>query len=153
MRDEDAFTQFVVQEEPRLRRALVARFGPEVGQDALSEGLAYAWQHWSRVSSMENPAGYVYRVSQSRYDRRRDRSAPVFSLRAPDRIPEVEPRLAEALDKLPHRQREVALLVHGFGWSHAEVADLLELSTSTVETHLARAMARLRSILGVNIDA
>ncbi len=40
-------------------------------------------------------------------------------------------------------------LIHGCGWTHQEVADALELSRSSVGTHLDRAMAQLRKKLGV----
>ena len=58
----DAFSTFVVEVEPRLRRALTATFGPEVGREAAAEALAYGWTHWERVGAMDNAAGYLYRV-------------------------------------------------------------------------------------------
>ncbi len=42
----DTFEAFVRDAEPRLRRALVAAYGPEQGRDAAAEALAYAWEHW-----------------------------------------------------------------------------------------------------------
>jgi DNA-directed RNA polymerase specialized sigma24 family protein len=41
-----AFSQFVTEVEPRLRRALVALRGAEAGRDATAEALAWAWEHW-----------------------------------------------------------------------------------------------------------
>ena len=62
----DSFTEFVAEVEPRLRRALTATFGIEAGRDAAAEALVYAWRHWDRVKSLENPAGYLYRVGRDR---------------------------------------------------------------------------------------
>ena len=62
----DTFSAFVVEVEPRLRRALTATFGADVGREAAAEALAYGWAHWSRVSAMANPAGYLYRVGRDR---------------------------------------------------------------------------------------
>jgi hypothetical protein len=49
-----AFEAFFRKTEPRLRRALVAACGPDLGRDAASEALAYAWEHWDRLSEMAN---------------------------------------------------------------------------------------------------
>ena len=48
-RDGRSFEAFVVEAEPKLRRALVAIHGFEEGRDAAAEALAYAWEHWERL--------------------------------------------------------------------------------------------------------
>lgn len=60
-----------------------------------------------------------------------------------------EPGLPAALAGLSDQQRMVVYLVHGLGWSLAEVAGLLEISKGTVQTHLERGMHRLRRELKV----
>ena len=152
MSADERFVQFVNDVEPRLRCALVALYGPEEARDAVADALSYAWQHWNRVEAMANPAGYLYRVAQSRARRPR---TPRMVLPAVDaaRLPEVEPRLPEALSQLSERQRVAVLLVHGYGWSHTEAAAFLSVSVSTVRNHLARGLARLRLILEVCLDA
>ena len=143
----DEFTAFVEVHEPRLRRALLATIGASAG-DALADAFAYAWEHWRRVRVMANPAGYVYRVARSRA---RPRKRPILPPVDPARLPEVEPGLPDALAVLPERQRVAVLLVHGFGWTHAEVGSLLGVSESTVRNHLARGLDRLRRELGVKL--
>jgi RNA polymerase sigma factor (sigma-70 family) len=69
-----------------------------------------------------------------------------------DRPPWVEPRLSAALAQLSPRQREVVVLVDAFEWTHREVADLLGIRLSSVQTHLERGLARLRAALGVSGD-
>jgi DNA-directed RNA polymerase specialized sigma24 family protein len=44
------------------------------------------------------------------------------------------------------------LLVHAFGWSQAEAAELVGVSVSTIRTHLARGLAKLQSTLEVETD-
>jgi DNA-directed RNA polymerase specialized sigma24 family protein len=146
---EAEFSAFVRHHELRLRQALVARVGPERARDAVADGLTHAWQHWDRVRGMENPAGYVYRVAQSRSRVRRQ--PVVFPTPGPD-MPDIEPGLATALGLLPERQRVAVLLVHGWGWTHQEVADVMEVGVSTIRNHLARGLERLRSELGVRLD-
>ncbi len=59
----DSFTEFFSDVERSLRHALTAAFGADHGREAVAEALAYGWEHWDRIQSMENPAGYLYRVA------------------------------------------------------------------------------------------
>lgn len=146
----DSYAAWVEISEPGLARALIAGFGSEVGREAAAEALVYGWQHWDRLEGMENPAGYLFRVGQSaarrmaKSDRRSfRRSEVVFE------EPWAEPGFGPAWSSLTERQRIVTGLVHGFGWSLREVADLLGLSKAAVQTHERRAMRKLRRDLGV----
>jgi RNA polymerase sigma factor (sigma-70 family) len=64
------------------------------------------------------------------------------------RLPDVEPKLPDALARLSERQRAVVVLVHCDGWSQSEVGELLGLSRSAVRNHLDRAMSSLRRTIG-----
>lgn len=149
--EEASFVEFARAVEPRLRYALVARSGADRGCEAANDALVYGWRHWERVQAMANPVGYLYRVGQRAARRRRvvPRSDP-FILE--DRPPWVEPKLSAALARLSPRQREVVVLVDAFEWTHREVADLLGIRLSSVQTHLERGLSRLRAALGVNED-
>jgi len=57
--------------------------------------------------------------------------------------------LAAHLAGLSDRERVAVMLVNGFDWSLAEVAEFLGVSKSTVQTHAERAMAKLRAGMGV----
>ena len=146
----EAFTPFARDAEPRLRIALAAAVGQELGADATAEALAYGWEHWQRIAPMQNPVGYLYRVG-------RNSVRPPKRLRLPAvpvaHTPYVEPALPAALAKLSDRQRVVVVLVHGFDWNHDEVASLLEVDTPTVATHLRRGLAKLRKHLKVESHA
>lgn len=142
------FTEFVDQHETALRESLVAACGGELGRDAAAEALVYGWQHWGRISGMENPVGYLYRVGLSRGRRLLSRRRPVLDAVESARIPDVEPRLPDALAQLSERQRTVVVLVHCFQWTQSEVGELLGLSKTTVQNHLERGMAGLRHEIG-----
>lgn len=142
----EEFTRFAQDAEPRLRIALAAAVGQELGAEATAEALAYGWEHWDRVESMENPVGYLYRVGRNWVRRPIRLQLPPMPL---TRTPVVEPALPAALAKLSDRQRVVVVLVHGFDWKHTEVADLLGINTPTVATHLRRGLAKLRRHLKV----
>jgi DNA-directed RNA polymerase specialized sigma24 family protein len=145
-----AFEAFVRDVEPKLRRALVAAYGFEDGRDATAEALAYAWQHWDRLSGMANAAGYVFRVAQSR----RPRATRPVAFDAGGRAePLFEPGLPAALARLTLQQRLAVVLVHGYGYTLREVAALTGLRPTTVHTHARRGLARLRDALGVSDEA
>jgi len=144
------FSSFVREIEPRLRRALIGTVGVDAAPDAVAEALSYAWENWSRVSSMDNPAGYLYRVGQSSS---RKRKVPVLPPPNPEVIPEVEPGLTDALAGLSPRQRRSIWLVHGCGWTYRETAEALDISASAVGTHISRGMRKLRNRLEVTSHA
>jgi RNA polymerase sigma-70 factor (ECF subfamily) len=147
----DQFEAFFEAAEPRLRRALAAGMGAARGQEALAEAMAWAWEHRDRLAAMENPIGYLYRVGRSRTRSRRHRA--LFPGGEAQPLPMVEPALAPALASLSEQQRVVVILVHGYGWTQREVAELLEIAPSTVQKHLERALARLRTALEVSTHA
>ena len=49
-----SFTEFVRETEPRLKLALSAAFGRELGVEAPAHALAYGWEHWDRVKDLQN---------------------------------------------------------------------------------------------------
>lgn len=148
--DSASFTLFVEEVAHRLRQALMAAYGRDVGDEAVSEAMVYAWQNWDRISGMANPSGYLYRVGQSRAQARLRRRALPFG---PSRPYEVaywfEPNLESAMDGLSRKQRAAVVLVHGFDWTVTEVAEMLGVTFSTVQTHLDRGMVKLRKRMGV----
>ena len=147
-----SFTEFVRATEPRLKVALSAAFGPELGVEATAHALAYGWEHWGRVRELGNPAGYLWAVGRNHALRlaKRRRRLVVFDSVPPAALPWVEPALPTALDRLTERQRVCVLLVKGFGWTLAETADLLGISVPSVQKHVDRGMDHLRRELGVD---
>lgn len=144
------FEEFAAEHGPRVRAALIAAYGPEAGLDAASEALAYGWEDWSRVGTMDNPAGYLFRVGQSAA-RRLVRVAKQLPAPPEDELRDFEPRLLPALAALSEGQRVCVALVHGYGYRIVEVARLLDVSHATVRTHLLRAMHNLRTALEVEV--
>ena len=150
MDDRLAFEAFVEHAERRLRIALTAAYGQEAGRDAAATALAYGWEHWDRVSAMENPIGYLYRVGQSSQRRKKE---PVWAEVPMSAMPDVEPGLPKAIGSLSEKQRLAVVLVHAYGWARGEVAAMTGTSVSSVDTHLARGLAKLRTSLGVETHA
>jgi DNA-directed RNA polymerase specialized sigma24 family protein len=61
--------------------------------------------------------------------------------------------LPAALRELTEHQRVCVVMVHGYGWTHREVADLISVATTTVQNHVERGLANLRRHLEVVPDA
>ena len=55
--ENEEFTIFVKKIEPRLSVALAAAYGVDAGRESAADALLYAWEHWSTVQNLENPAG------------------------------------------------------------------------------------------------
>ena len=147
----DGFEEFVATHEHRLRQALTAACGIDQGRDAAADALAYAWENWERVAAMANPAGYLFVVGRDLHRRRmrERRSKPVFDVGPERPEPWCEPALVAQLGQLSDHERIAVMLANGFEWSLAEVAGLLGVSKSTVQTHAERGMAKLRAGMGV----
>ena len=142
---EEDFEVFVTDVRPQLTRALTGHLPRSEVGDAVAEALAYAWEHRTRVLAMERPAGYLYRVAQSRARRRKQGLLPWST---DDGLPHIEPGLPAALATLSPSQAEAVWLVHGAGMSQVEAAEAMDISPSTIANHLQRGMARLRDHLG-----
>lgn len=83
-----------------------------------------------------------------------------FAERTPGRGPSPEDQLlarerrqelANALAKLPERQRSVFMLSHYEGCTSREVSALMGLNESTVRVHLFRAIRKLRTLLATTV--
>ena len=151
-RVDDEFAVFVREVEPRLSLALAAAYGVEVGRESTADALAYAWEHWTALQKMDNPAGYLYRVGQSKARRYR-KTLPLFPDTARHELPDVEPGLPAALSALSEAQRTAVVLLYVLEWTEREAADLLGVDRSTVRRHRDRGLAKLRKSLEVKTDA
>lgn len=138
------FVQFVHRTEPRLRRALMAAFGSETGREATAEAFLWVWEHRDRLGRIDDPVSFLYRVGQSRIRRRK---VGVLHVRPNWAEPWIEPKLAAGLAALSKKQRVAVVLVYGYGWTQREVGELLGVKATTVQNHLDRGLARLRTQL------
>jgi len=145
----ESFEYFYRASEPKLRRALISRYGFEIGTDAATDALSYAWIHQEKVLPMDNPVGYLYRVGQSYARRASRRRADLFALTVE---PEhwFEPGLPKALQSLTPRQRQAVILIRGLGWTFREVSEIAGVSIPTIQKQLERGMRKLRKRMGVD---
>jgi RNA polymerase sigma-70 factor (ECF subfamily) len=149
--------EFCRQAHPRLVGALAHHFG-DVGlaEELANEALVRAWERWSRVSKLDSPEGWAYRVGvnlgRSRLRRRRAEARARDRLGAPrsSPLPDEFAEVSGALAALKDRDRQVILLRHYFGLSAEETATVLGTSPGNVRVMTHRALARLRADLAID---
>lgn len=150
--DPTSFETYAADATIALRRALVARYGVELGVEATAEAVAWAWAHRDQLATMDNATGYLFRVGQTAVRRqtrraRRHVDLPVEERATDDQSVEPDPGLHHALAELSPDQRSAVVLVHAHGYPYAEAATLLDMPVSTLKNHLHRGLTRLRTTL------
>jgi RNA polymerase sigma-70 factor (sigma-E family) len=152
MADRSGFDEFVAtRSRALLRTAYLLTGDHSLAEDLLQTALAKCWFSWGRIDGPPEP--YVRRALATTYAtwwRRRWRGErPTVEL--PDRgdpagTSPIDDRdaLWRALGALPRRQRAVVVLRYYEDLSEAETAAALGISTGTVKSQAAKALAALR---------
>lgn len=120
-------------------------------EDLAHDAFLKAYRDWARISSYDDPAGWVRRVvsndSVSRFRRLAAETRALVRLRGESYvIPETDPEamhLWEEVRRLPARQAQVIALRYYDQRSNPEIAEILGCSETTVKTHLQRARETL----------
>jgi RNA polymerase sigma-70 factor (ECF subfamily) len=151
--EQRSFHDFYAGSRDRIGRALAVTLGDaDLAADSVDEAMARAYQKWSSVSRMDNPAGWVYRVglnvARSRIRRltRRRRVNPLATVDVPEPTL-LEPAVTRALQALPIEQRSVVICRLLLGWSEAETAEALGIRPGTAKSRLHRATTTLANQL------
>lgn len=144
------FEAFFVAARSRVLPALRALTSYEDANDAFSDAMSVCHSKWDRVSRMENPHGYAYMVGRRRARRKRRDWDPLTGSEVARAVDpgSFDMELVRGLRQLTARQRTVVLLIDALGWSAEDVAEVLNIGRSSVQTHSARGRARLRQVLG-----
>jgi RNA polymerase sigma-70 factor (ECF subfamily) len=147
------FEVFYREQRVPIARALALTLrDTQLAAEAVDEAMARAYQRWHRVQALDNPGGWVYRVglNWARSILRRSRRRPpvwMTSGSANGEPDAVDPIIDRALARLSVEQRAVVVCRLLIGYSEAQTADALGLRPGTVKSRLARATARLQSLL------
>lgn len=119
-------------------------------EDAAAEALARTALRWSQVGALPHREAWVQRVAANvAIDQLRRRRAEGVAAELPvdDRSEPAVLRMvvADALRRLPSRQREVVALHYLVDMSVEQVAEAMGISPNSVKTHLSRAVQALRA--------
>lgn len=145
------FDQFCLDHYDNIRKGLSWTLGgQDLGSEAADEAFARAFERWGQVSTMGNPAGWVYRVGANwgkRRQWRRGREIELLSRTRPQTHYDAEfsdPDLAAAMAELPMKLRSVVVLRMILDYSEAETATALNIAPGTVKSRLHRGLTGLR---------
>ena len=159
--DERAFTEYVSGWLPALRRVAYLLCGDEHrADDVVQVTITKLYQHWRRVSGMDNVDAYVramlvrtflseQRVGWMRRIRLVGSPAEAPVVVAPEG-PDVETRtvVRAALARVAPRARAVLVLRFLLDLPVAEVAELLGCSEGNVKSQTSAGLQTLRQLLG-----
>jgi RNA polymerase sigma-70 factor (sigma-E family) len=157
VRDEE-FTLFVATAAPRLRRIayLICRDW-HLAQDLTQITFAKMYASWGRIWRTVNLDAYSRRVLLNVvFDQKKRRSdsevvladLPDPAAGGPVGTTELHVALMGALATLPVRDQAIVVLRHWEDQSVDTVAEILGVSVSVVKMQSARALIRLRTVLG-----
>ena len=155
---DDEFTDFVVDHGARLLRTACLLTGDaHLGEDLLQTALAKAYGSWAKVRQAEHPGAYVRRLmvnAHLSWLRRLTHTERVLET-IPDRptgdfqaAHAETDELRAALLGLSPRVRTALVLRYFDDLGEAETAQLMGCSRSTVNNHVTRGLAALRTVLG-----
>jgi len=125
-------------------------------QDIAQEAYARSWQHWSKVSALDDPAGWVrtvgWRLAANRWRGLRRRWAAqarmgppdvVTASPSPDRV-----AVVAALQRLPPAQRQAVALHYLLDMSVNDIVLSTGIPAGTIKARLSRARTALAELLG-----
>lgn len=159
--DRDAFGELVRRYAGQARRvALAVLRQPEDADDAAQDGLLSALRKLDQYDPARPFGPWLMRVvANAAADRRRrlrvrrtDEISPLTPADDPGPDAETDRQafhaaLRDALRELPERQRMAIVLFDVEGYSHKEIADMLDVPSGTVRSDVFHARRHLRALL------
>jgi RNA polymerase sigma-70 factor (ECF subfamily) len=147
-----SFEEFFDAERARLFGALAVMTGNrQEAEEIMQDAFLRLWERWDRVSTMDQPVGFLYRTAMNLY-RKRLRRAAVAMRKATNLLPkddalaivETRDQAARLLRTLTPREREALVLTAYLGYSTEEAGRLLGIKANTVRVLTTRARASLK---------
>jgi RNA polymerase sigma-70 factor (sigma-E family) len=156
----EEFIEFAEVTSPRLRRTAFLLCGDwHTAEDLVQTTLAKVFVSWRKIRRQDAAHAYAARTLVNTYlaDKRLKRVAEVLTGRLPERPvesppPELRIVVLEALATLPPRGRAVVVLRYWEDMSVEQVAAVLGCSQGNVKSQSARALDKLRAVLGDALD-
>lgn len=142
-----------------LRTAFLVLHDRGRAEEVTQDGFLRLYERWSQAVSYDHPVAWVRKVvvrdaiRRAERERKQRPTLVLLDQGANDRLPDVD--VLKAVAGLPPRQRAAVALFYLEDRPVDEVADLMEVSVSTVKQHLYLARGRLSEALsgGVSSDA
>jgi RNA polymerase sigma-70 factor (ECF subfamily) len=145
---EDEFDELYRTSRDRLVIQIAAITGdPSEARDFVQEAFIRAWTKWDRLSTYEDPEGWIrrvaYRLAIGRWRRSRRLLLRAAVHQEHIEIPGEQAGVIDALQRLPSMERRAIVLHHVCGLSVEETATELSAPIGTVKSWLSRGRAHL----------
>ncbi len=130
--------------------------------DILQEVFIKIWQNRQTIKTASTFNSYIFTITRnlllnelrSRLNNHKLKDevlkravAEEFSTFNPTEYNDIEEKVDSAINELPDRQREIFVLSRKEGLSHKEIAEKLNISSKTVEYHIAQSIKTLKEKL------
>lgn len=148
----ESFEGFYRRVWDQIHRAVAVGIGSvEVASEVVDEAMVRAYERWTKVSTMDNPEGWVYATAMNRARsllRRRKFRSNSHLPEIPFEDPEVvDPGLINAIRRLPFHQREAIVARYLFDMSEAQMSEAFNLPKGTIKSRLHRGLQSLKEDL------
>jgi len=155
--DHEAF-ESLVKEYQRMIHAVCFRMTGSMAEaeDLAQETFVQAYQHLDSFRGEARFSSWLYRIAMNqclnwqKQQQRRERVHADFAEQGGGEAPERDPRtalIADALLKLPPKQRAAVILTSYEGLNHAQAAKALACSEATISWRVFAARAKLKKLL------
>ncbi|MGI6006812.1 MAG: RNA polymerase sigma factor [Ruminococcus sp.] len=148
-KDADAFTRLMQSQMQHMYKTARAILGQdEEAADAISDTILACWEKLPNLKQDRYFKTWMTRILINKCnDMLQKKKRLVFTEEVPEgasyEIGYENLEWQEALKSLDEKYRLVVMLYYGEGFRTSEIADILDISESTVRTRLARARERL----------
>ena len=140
--------------QPLVRVLVPVVLDVHAAEEVAQEAFLRAYRNWQKVSSYDDPRGWLYRVAMrvaiSRWRRLRTASAALTRYGPPaavDGADEVSLSVLAALRQLPLPQRQALVMHHMLGIPVAQIAAEMGVAVGTVKARLSRGRTALAPLL------
>jgi len=160
-RDSDAFEQLVRKYERRVFGTIHRYIGNDIAvEDIAQDVFLQIWRKANQFKGKSSFSTWLYRIVANKCLNYREKRAIRQTLPLNDAIPENKPGIEQnyektseaavirtAIDELPKRQRMALVLSQFDGYSYKEISEIMNLSSSSVESLIYRGRKNLKKEL------
>lgn len=157
--DESAFRSFFGYYYPKVKTFMLTLIDNEDDANDLAQNIfVKLWLIRSSMAKLHSAGAYLYRMCKNAsidYGRTHKVKIPFtesndtpdpYSLDEDYFAKEKQQQYLNAVDKMPHKRREVFLMSRKNGMSNDQIAQTLGISKKTVENHINAVLKELRKI-------
>lgn len=158
----EALVRFVREQHPQLVGSLALYTGDrDLAEELAADTLVRVIERWDLVASSVSPGAYAHRIAMNLANtrfRRLRAHRRAMARRGPTDTVHVDVDAGEAVTmrravgQLPPQQRACVVLHYFIDLSTEEVAVVLGVAGGTVRSNLHAARARLRELLGPDVE-